>query len=66
MPIIQSVERALQILNLFNEQTTELKITDISKQMGLSKSTLHSLCSKRYSCMDISIKTLKTVNIGLA
>lgn len=43
MPIIQSVERALQILNLFNEQTTELKITDISKQMGLSKSTLHSL-----------------------
>ena len=43
MPIIQSVERALQILNLFNEQVTELKITEISKQMGLSKSTLHSL-----------------------
>ncbi|MDU4275941.1 MAG: helix-turn-helix domain-containing protein, partial [Enterobacter asburiae] len=30
MPIIQSVERALQILDLFNEQATELKITDIS------------------------------------
>lgn len=43
MPIIQSVERALQILDLFNEQATELKITEISKQMGLSKSTLHSL-----------------------
>lgn len=43
MPIIQSVERALQILDLFNEQSTELKITEISKQMGLSKSTLHSL-----------------------
>lgn len=43
MPIIQSVERALQILDLFNEQATELKITDISQQMGLSKSTLHSL-----------------------
>ena len=43
MPIIQSVERALQILDLFNEQATELKITDISKLMGLSKSTLHSL-----------------------
>lgn len=43
MPIIQSVERALTILDLFNEQATELKITDISKQMGLSKSTLHSL-----------------------
>lgn len=43
MPIIQSVERALQILDLFNEQATELKITDISKQMGLNKSTIHSL-----------------------
>jgi DNA-binding IclR family transcriptional regulator len=43
MPIIQSVERALTILSLFNEHATELKITDISKQMGLSKSTLHSL-----------------------
>lgn len=43
MPIIQSVERALQILDLFNEQATELKITEISKQIGLSKSTLHSL-----------------------
>lgn len=43
MPIIQSVERALQILDLFSEQATELKITDISKLMGLSKSTLHSL-----------------------
>lgn len=43
MPIIQSVERALQILDLFNEQATELKITEISKLMGLSKSTLHSL-----------------------
>ncbi|EOI2494097.1 MULTISPECIES: DNA-binding transcriptional repressor XynR [Enterobacter] len=43
MPIIQSVERAMQILDLFNEQATELKITDISKLMGLSKSTLHSL-----------------------
>ncbi|WP_130833831.1 IclR family transcriptional regulator [[Erwinia] mediterraneensis] len=43
MPLIQSVERALQILDLFNDQAKELKITDISKQMGLSKSTLHSL-----------------------
>ncbi|WP_248925238.1 IclR family transcriptional regulator [Paenibacillus hamazuiensis] len=43
MPIIQSVERALQILNLFDEQTTELKITEISKRMNLHKSTVHSL-----------------------
>lgn len=43
MPIIQSVERALQILDLFNEHTIELKITEISDQMGLHKSTVHSL-----------------------
>ncbi|WP_077622574.1 IclR family transcriptional regulator [Sediminibacillus massiliensis] len=43
MPIIQSVERSLLILDLFDEHTTELKITDISEQMGLHKSTVHSL-----------------------
>lgn len=43
MPIIQSVERALQILDLFNDHTVELKITEISEQMRLHKSTVHSL-----------------------
>lgn len=43
MPIIQSVERALQILDLFDEYSTELKITEISEKMGLHKSTVHSL-----------------------
>lgn len=43
MPIIQSVDRALQIVDLFNEHTTELKITEISQRMGLHKSTVHSL-----------------------
>lgn len=43
MPLIQSVERALAILDLFNEQETELKITEISQKTGLHKSTLHSL-----------------------
>ncbi|MFJ7678651.1 IclR family transcriptional regulator [Peribacillus sp. NPDC097198] len=43
MPVIQSVDRALRILDLFDEHTTELKITDISNQMGLHKSTIHSL-----------------------
>lgn len=43
MPIIQSVERALRILDLFDEHTTELKITDISQLMSLHKSTVHSL-----------------------
>ncbi|XID92424.1 IclR family transcriptional regulator [Paenibacillaceae bacterium WGS1546] len=43
MPIIQSVERALSILELFDEQHGELKITEISDRMGLHKSTVHSL-----------------------
>jgi DNA-binding IclR family transcriptional regulator len=43
MPIIQSVDRALKILDLFNEFETELKITDISEKLMLHKSTVHSL-----------------------
>lgn len=43
MPIIQSVERALKILDLFNERERELTITEISKRMNLHKSTIHSL-----------------------
>ena len=43
MPIIQSVDRALRILDLFDEYETELKITDISGKMNLHKSTVHSL-----------------------
>lgn len=43
MPIIQSLDRALRILNLFDEQTPELRITDMSQALNLHKSTLHSL-----------------------
>ncbi|GGE24452.1 IclR family transcriptional regulator [Marinithermofilum abyssi] len=43
MPIIQAVDRALRILDLFNEHESELKITDISERMHLHKSTVHSL-----------------------
>lgn len=54
MPMIQSVERALQILNLFDEYTTELKITEISEKMGLNKSTVHSLLKtlQKYSYIE--------------
>jgi hypothetical protein len=62
MPIIQSVERALQILDLFNDQATELKITEISKQMGLAKAPF-TRCSKRFNFMAISIRTRITTNI---
>jgi IclR family KDG regulon transcriptional repressor len=43
MPIIQAVDRALRILDLFDEHENEIKITDISERMGLHKSTVHSL-----------------------
>jgi IclR family transcriptional regulator, KDG regulon repressor len=43
MPIIQAVDRALRILDLFDEYDTELKIKDISERMVLHKSTVHSL-----------------------
>ena len=43
MPVIQAVERALRMLDLFDEQTKELKITEIAGRLGLHKSTAHSL-----------------------
>ncbi|MFC4808056.1 IclR family transcriptional regulator [Paenibacillus sp. GCM10023250] len=43
MPIIQSLDRSLKIIDLFDEQNRELKITDISRLMNLHKSTVHSL-----------------------
>lgn len=43
MPIIQAVDRALKILDLFDENEKELKITEISQRMALHKSTIHSL-----------------------
>lgn len=43
MPIIQALDRALTILDLFDEHNRELKITDISARTGLHKSTVHSL-----------------------
>lgn len=43
MPLIQAVERSCQIIDLFDEFTTHLKITDISRELNLHKSTIHSL-----------------------
>ncbi|MBM7570321.1 IclR family transcriptional regulator [Aquibacillus albus] len=43
MPIIQSLDRALKILELFDEQNKELKISEISSKLNLNKSTAHSL-----------------------
>jgi DNA-binding IclR family transcriptional regulator len=43
MPLIQAVERALNILELFSEQKVELNLAEISQMTGMHKSTLHSL-----------------------
>lgn len=43
MPIIQALDRALRILDLFDERTPEMKLTEISARMDLHKSTVHSL-----------------------
>lgn len=45
MPIIQSVSRALAILELFDETNRELSIKEISLKLNLNKSTVHSLLS---------------------
>lgn len=43
MPVIQAVDRALKILDLFDEENTELKLTEISEKLSLHKSTVHAL-----------------------
>ncbi|TWI77358.1 IclR family transcriptional regulator [Desulfobotulus alkaliphilus] len=40
---IQSVQRALRILSFFSSKNPRLGITDVSKQMGLPKPTVHGL-----------------------
>ena len=41
--LINSVDRALRILDLFSERDTELKLTEIGQQLNLHKSTVHGL-----------------------
>ena len=41
--LIQSVERAADILELFLNSTAELSVKEISQKLGLSKSTVHGI-----------------------
>ena len=41
--IVQSVQRALMILNLFSHQVTRLGITEISEILGITKGAVHGL-----------------------
>lgn len=40
---VQSVDRVVQILKCFTEKRPELKLTEISDELGLNKSTVHGL-----------------------
>lgn len=42
---IQSIQRAIDIMNCFNEDTHELSLKEISERVGLSKSTVHGIVS---------------------
>lgn len=43
MPIIQALDRALKIIDLFDENQMEYTLSEISSEMKLHKSTVHSL-----------------------
>lgn len=40
---VKSVERAMKILNCFSQETPQLGITELSKKLKVSKSTIHRL-----------------------
>ncbi len=42
---IQSVQRAIDILNCFSENSTQLTLSDISVALNLNKSTVHGIVS---------------------
>lgn len=44
-PLLQSVDNALRILELFDGPVRELSLTEIAKHLGLGKSTVHRLLS---------------------
>lgn len=40
---VQAIDRAVMILKCFSEKRRELKLTDISDELGLNKSTVHGI-----------------------
>ncbi len=50
MPIINSVVKALDILQLFSRNKPELSLTEISEMMGISKSTIHHILTTQIEC----------------
>lgn len=64
---VQSVDRAISILKCFSETKRELKLSEISDQLGLNKSTVHGLINtlKYHGLIDQNEKTQK-YRLGLA
>jgi DNA-binding IclR family transcriptional regulator len=42
---VQSIDRAVAILDCFSEEKKELKLSEISERLGLNKSTVHGIIS---------------------
>ena len=42
---IQSIDRAVAILECFNEEKKELRLSEISEKLGLNKSTVHGIAT---------------------
>lgn len=52
--IVQSIERAIQILNCFNTSTPELTLNEIASELNLNKSTVHGILNtlKHYGLVE--------------
>ncbi len=58
---VQAIDRAVMILNCFNEDRKELKLSDISEILDLNKSTVHGIIStlKYHGLIDQDEETQK-------
>lgn len=59
--MVQSVDRAISILKCFNERKRELKLSQISDELGLNKSTVHGIINtlKQHGLIEQDEKTQK-------
>jgi IclR family transcriptional regulator, KDG regulon repressor len=59
--MVQSVDRAISILKCFNERKRELKLSEISDELGLNKSTVHGIINtlKKHGLIEQDEKTQK-------
>ncbi|MGI6037147.1 MAG: IclR family transcriptional regulator [Limnochordia bacterium] len=59
--LVRSVDRAMQILTAFNQERTELSLTELVDLLGLSKSTLHRLIGTltHWRCLELNPRSGK-------